>query len=138
MRWVTTASINRNSRMELDVLVRRHDKLQESLLGHNGTMAHEQQAINAFWSVSETIMNALSMDAWQMSCDWKINLLICFWLFFVVLWHGLCLEAWLGFRYVRAFFFMWRWERNNRHKIDRSIAEAKQMAMAAWFDDYSV
>ena len=53
----------------------------------------------------------IRVNSWHVNCGTKRSSIVAGWFIFAVLWHILCLEAWLGFRFVRACALMWRWER---------------------------
>jgi hypothetical protein len=41
----------------------------------------------------------------------------------------LCIEAWLGFRFVRAMLLMWRWDLKSRAAAKRTAALARKDAL---------
>ena len=39
------------------------------------------------------------LKEWNMSCELQTNVLLALCIGFVAVWHLLCLQAWMGFRY---------------------------------------
>ena len=69
------------------------------------------------------------VNSWNVNCGTKRSAIVAGWFIFAVLWHILCLEAWLGFRFVRACALMWRWER--QAAAAAAAAECGECAEAA-------
>jgi hypothetical protein len=83
----------------------------------------------SLWSVPVLVNKQLHVDTWNVSCDWKRFFIILIWALFAVVWHALCLQAWMGFRFARAYVMMWRLERRHAAAAARSAADAKAEAL---------
>ena len=68
-----------------------------------GDVTTDQRSL---WSVPEMFAKLNDMTDWNLSCECKTHLLVFFYLVFAALWHVLCLEAWLGFRYIKVRVFL--------------------------------
>jgi hypothetical protein len=47
----------------------------------------------------------------------------------LIAWHVLCIEAWMGFWFVRAMLLMWRWDVKSRAAAKRNAALARKDAL---------
>ena len=77
---------------------------------------------SSLWSVPVLVNKQLHVDTWNVSCDWKRFFIVLIWALFAVVWHALCLQAWMGFRFARAYVMMWRLERRHAAAAARSAA----------------
>jgi hypothetical protein len=84
---------------------------------------------SSLWSVPVLVNKQLHVDTWNVSCDWKRFFIVLIWALFAVVWHALCLQAWMGFRFARAYVMMWRLERRHAAAAARSSADAKAEAL---------
>ena len=84
---------------------------------------------SSLWSVPVLVNKQLHVDTWNVSCDWKRFFIVLIWALFAVVWHALCLQAWMGFRFARAYVMMWRLERRHAAAAARSAADAKAEAL---------
>ena len=83
----------------------------------------------SLFSVPVLVNKQLHIDTWNVSCDWKRFFIIFIWAVFGVAWHALCLQAWMGFRFARAYVMMWRLERRHAAAAACSAANAKAEAL---------
>jgi hypothetical protein len=83
---------------------------------------------SSLWSVPVLVNKQLHVETWNVSCDWKRFFIVLIWALFAVVWHALCLQAWMGFRFARAYVMMWRLERRHAAAA-RSAADAKAEAL---------
>ena len=81
------------------------------------------------WSVPVLLNKQMHIDSWNTSCEWKRFVIVFVWAAFAVAWHALCLQAWMGFRFARAYAAMWRLERRRAAAAARSVADAKAEAL---------
>jgi hypothetical protein len=84
---------------------------------------------SSLWSVPVLVNKQLHVDTWNVSCDWKRFFIVLIWALFAVVWHALCLQAWMGFRFARAYVMMWRLERRHAAAAARSAADAEAEAL---------
>jgi hypothetical protein len=84
---------------------------------------------SSLWSVPVLVNKQLHVETWNVSCDWKRFFIVLIWALFAVVWHALCLQAWMGFRFARAYVMMWRLERRHAAAAARSAADAKAEAL---------
>jgi hypothetical protein len=89
----------------------------------------DREGKTSLWSVPVLVNKQLHVDTWNVSCDWKRFFIILIWALFAVVWHALCLQAWMGFRFARAYAAMWRLERRRAAAAARSVADAKAEAL---------
>jgi hypothetical protein len=89
----------------------------------------DREGKTSLWSVPVLVNKQLHVDTWNVSCDWKRFFIILIWALFAVVWHALCLQAWMGFRFARAYVMMWRLERRHAAAAARSAADAKAEAL---------
>ena len=87
---------------------------------------------NSLWSVPVMFSRLLRLDDWAVSCEVKSSAITVLWATFAVCWHVLCLQAWLGWRFMRAYVLMWRVERKHACDAKTRAAESKMEAMAAF------
>lgn len=87
---------------------------------------------NSMWSVPVMFSRQLRMDDWAVSCEVKSSAITALWAAFAVCWHVLCLQAWLGWRFARAYALMWHVERKHARDAKTRAAESKAEAMAAF------
>jgi hypothetical protein len=66
------------------------------------------------------------------SCEVKSSAITALWAMFAACWHALCLQAWLGWRFARAYALMWHVERKHARDAKTRAAESKAEAMAAF------
>mmetsp|Transcript_358 Transcript_358/g.1194 ORF Transcript_358/g.1194 Transcript_358/m.1194 type:complete len:500 (-) Transcript_358:193-1692(-) len=70
-----------------------------------------------------------------MTCHDKVHFAMAGYAILLLIWHMLCIEAWLGFRFVRAMLLMWRWDLKSRAAAKRNAALARKDALrsdASW------
>jgi hypothetical protein len=89
----------------------------------------DREGKTSLWSVPVLVNKQLHVDTWNVSCDWKRFFIVLIWALFAVVWHALCLQAWMGFRFARAYVMMWRLERRHAAAAARSAADAKAEAL---------
>jgi hypothetical protein len=89
---------------------------------------------SGLWSVPVLLNKQMHIDSWKTSCDWKRFVIVFVWAAFAVAWHALCLQAWMGFRFARAYAAMWRLERRRAAAAARSSADAKAEALRGGLD----
>lgn len=87
---------------------------------------------NSMWSVPVMFSRQLRMEDWAVSCEVKSSAITALWAAFAVGWHVLCLQAWLGWRFARAYALMWHVERKHARDAKTRAAESKAEAMAAF------
>ena len=87
---------------------------------------------NSMWSVPVMFSRQLRMEDWAVSCEVKSSAITALWAAFAVCWHVLCLQAWLGWRFARAYALMWHVERKHARDAKTRAAESKAEAMAAF------
>ena len=87
---------------------------------------------NSMWSVPVMFSRQLRMDDWAVSCEVKSSAITALWAAFAGCWHVLCLQAWLGWRFARAYALMWHVERKHARDAKTRAAESKAEAMAAF------
>jgi hypothetical protein len=87
---------------------------------------------SSLWSVPVMLSTQLRMDEWAVSCEVKSSAITALWAMFAACWHALCLQAWLGWRFARAYALMWYVERKHARDAKRRAAESKAEAMAAF------
>ena len=64
-----------------------------------------------------------------MTCHDKVHFAMAGYAILLLIWHMLCIEAWLGFRFVRAMLLMWRWDLKSRAAAKRNAALALKDAL---------
>mmetsp|Transcript_7397 Transcript_7397/g.27860 ORF Transcript_7397/g.27860 Transcript_7397/m.27860 type:complete len:502 (-) Transcript_7397:1697-3202(-) len=70
-----------------------------------------------------------------MDCHEKVQATMAVYAVILIAWHVLCIEAWMGFRFVRAMMLMWRWDVKSRAAAKRNAALARKDALrsdASW------
>ena len=70
-----------------------------------------------------------------MDCHEKVQATMAVYAVILIAWHVLCIEAWMGFRFVRAMLLMWRWDVKSRAAAKRNAALARKDALrsdASW------
>ena len=98
----------------------------------------DREGKTSLWSVPVLVNKQLHVDTWNVSCDWKRFFIVLIWALFAVVWHALCLQAWMGFRFARAYVMMWRLERRHAAAAARSAADAKAEALRGGLDVMSI
>jgi hypothetical protein len=98
----------------------------------------DREGKTSLWSVPVLVNKQLHVDTWNVSCDWKRFFIVLIWALFAVVWHALCLQAWMGFRFARAYVMMWRLERRHAAAAARRAADAKAEALRGGLDVMSI
>jgi hypothetical protein len=62
-----------------------------------------------------------------MDCHEKVQATMAVYAVILIAWHVLCIEAWMGFRFVRAMLLMWRWDVKSRAAAKRNAALACEL-----------
>jgi hypothetical protein len=83
----------------------------------------------SMWSIPVMLVRLMGVATWSVSCGMKRSSLGFAWLTFAIVWHALCLQAWLGFRFARAYLLMYRLERRHAAAATRSTLDAKREAL---------
>jgi len=83
----------------------------------------------SMWSIPVMLVRLMGVTTWSVSCGMKRSSLGFAWLTFAIMWHALCLQAWLGFRFARAYLLMYRLERRHAAAATRSTLDAKREAL---------
>ena len=103
-----------------------------------GTPGAGNESSSALWSMPVLLNEQLHIDSWKMSCGAKRVFIVIARAAFAVAWYALCLQAWMGFRFARAYVTMWRLERRHAAAAARSAADAKAEALRGGLDVMSI
>ena len=77
------------------------------------------------WSIPVLLDKQLNVSKWNMSCTVERSFISLAWFGFAIVWHALCLQAWLGFRFDRAYVLMYRLEAQHRRAALKIAQDAK-------------
>lgn len=102
---------------------------EETVCETSKRVSNESSRSEDLWSVPVLLNKQMHIDSWNTSCEWKRFVIVFVWAAFAVAWHALCLQAWMGFRFARAYAAMWRLERRRAAAAARSVADAKAEAL---------
>ena len=91
--------------------------------------AHLNAALRSGITVASFLI--LNMDG---SCHDKAHATMAVFAVLLIVWHVLCIEAWLGFRFCRALILMWRWDAKSKRAAEKNAKLAREEALGSEAD----